>query len=174
MKPAWDQLATDYASSDKVLIADVDCTAGGEPLCERFGVEGFPTIKFFNPPDEEGESYEGGRDLEALREFATTLGPGCSPTTKENCSPDQLAELETTLAMPEAEREAELAKLKAELAAKEKAHETLLESLQAQYEASNEAVEKAKKEAAPRIKQLKMAGTKVPEPADEDPPKDEV
>ena len=123
MKPAWDSLAQQFANSDKVVIADVDCTAEGKDLCERFGVEGFPTIKFFNPPDEEGESYEGGRDLEELREFAKTLGPGCSPTTKENCSPEQLAELETTLAMPEAEREAELAKLKAELAEKEKAHE---------------------------------------------------
>ena len=60
MKPAWDSVAQTIAqTSDKVLIADVDCTAAGEPLCSRFGVEGFPTIKYFNPPDEEGEDYDG-------------------------------------------------------------------------------------------------------------------
>jgi len=174
MKPSWDALAEEYATSSKVLIADVDCTAAGEPLCERFGVEGFPTIKFFNPPDEAGEDYEGGRELDELKEFAATLGPGCSPTTKENCSPEQLSELEATLAMPEADREAELAKLMSDLAAKEKEHETLLESLQSQYEASMKAVDEAKKASKPRIKQLKMAGTKAPEPAEAAPSKDEV
>ena len=49
MKPDWDKLAEEYAGSTNVLIADVDCTAAGEPLCERFGIEGFPTIKVFNP-----------------------------------------------------------------------------------------------------------------------------
>ena len=59
MKPTWDALAQEYATSDKVVVADVDCTAEGKDLCERFGVQGFPTIKYFNPPDEEGEDYEG-------------------------------------------------------------------------------------------------------------------
>ena len=165
MKPAWDALAAEYESSSKVLIADVDCTAAGEPLCERFGVEGFPTIKVFNPPDEDGEDYEGGRELDELMEFAATLGPGCSPSTRENCTADELEQLEETLAMPEADRVAELSKLKEDIAIQEKAHETLLESLQAQYEESNKALEAAKKAAKPRIKQLKLAGTKLPEAA---------
>jgi len=174
MKPSWDKLAEEYAGSSKVLIADVDCTAAGEKLCERFGVEGFPTIKFFNPPDQEGEDYDGGRDFEELSEFAKTLGPGCSIDTKENCSPEQLAELEAVLAMPAEAREEELTQLQEKLAAMEKAHEELLESLQSQYEASNKQLEEAKKEAKPRIKQLKAAGAKgkASEPADED--KDEV
>ena len=45
MKPAWDSLAQEYKNSDKVVVADVDCTAEGKDLCERFGVQGFPTIK---------------------------------------------------------------------------------------------------------------------------------
>ena len=45
MKPDWDSLASEYEGSDKVVIADVDCTAGGKPLCEKFGVKGYPTIK---------------------------------------------------------------------------------------------------------------------------------
>jgi hypothetical protein len=106
MKPAWDSLASEYADSNKVIVADVDCTAAGEPLCERFGIEGFPTIKYFNPPDEDGEVYEGGRDLGDLQEFAKTLGPGCSVASKENCTPEKLAELEAVLETPEASRNA--------------------------------------------------------------------
>jgi len=172
MKPTWDKLAAQFASSDKVIVADVDCTAAGEPLCSRFGVEGFPTIKYFNPPDEDGEGYDGGRDFDALAEFAGTLGPGCSASAPENCSEEQLAELKAVDEMPEEQRAAELEELQKKLKDMEKAHEELLESLQAQYEASNEGLSKAKKEAAPRIKLLKMAAKGAPAAADA--AKDEV
>lgn len=39
MKPDWDRLGSEYADSS-VLIGDVDCTAEGESLCERFEVRG--------------------------------------------------------------------------------------------------------------------------------------
>merc|ERR1712070_687380 len=88
-----------------VLIADVDCTAAGKPLCDKYGVRGYPTIKYFNPPDEEGEDYKGGRTLADLQKFAAeNLGPGCSVDTLENCSDEQEKELETYIAMPAAER----------------------------------------------------------------------
>jgi hypothetical protein len=162
MKPAWDELAEAFAGADsKVVVADVDCTAEGEPLCERFGIEGFPTIKYFNPPDEDGEDYAGDRDLESLKEFAAGLGPGCAATTREHCSAEQLSELEGVLATPEAERQAELDAIVQKLADQEAAHERLLESLQAQYEQSNTALEAAKKEVAPRVRLLKASGVKA-------------
>jgi len=161
MKPDWDSLAEDYAGSSKVLIADVDCTGAGEPLCERFKVEGFPTIKYFNPPNQEGEDYEGGRDLEELKEFAAnSLGPGCSASTRENCSPEQIAELDEVLKLPEAEREEELATLAKALAAATEEHEELLKQLQSTYEESEKNMEELKKASAPRIKLLKSAGSK--------------
>jgi len=168
MKPSWDKLAADYANSDKVIVADVDCTGAGEPLCSRFNVEGFPTIKVFNPPDEEGEDYEGGRDLEDLEEFAKTLGPGCSANALENCSDEQKEELKAVIEMSEADRDAEYTALKTKLADMEEAHDTLLKSLQAQYEESQEAVEAAKKESKPRLKLLKAAGAKAAESANKD------
>jgi len=169
MKPAWDSLAKQFQGSDKVLIADVDCTAGGEPLCSRFGVEGFPTIKYFNPPDEEGEDYEGGRDQAALVEFASTkLGPGCSASQPEYCSEEEKADLEAVAAMSEEAKTAELAAITSELKAKETAHDELLKSLQAQYDASNEEVEELKKKLKPRIKLLKKAGAKAPPAADKE------
>ena len=116
MKPAWDMLAQRYASSDKIIVADVDCTAAGEPLCEKYGVEGFPTIKYFNPPDDEGEDYEGERDLESLVEFAQQgLGPSCSAATPEQCSEAQKAKLAAVMAMSDESREKQLAELKQEL-----------------------------------------------------------
>uniref|UniRef100_A0A7S0EQ51 Thioredoxin domain-containing protein n=1 Tax=Phaeocystis antarctica TaxID=33657 RepID=A0A7S0EQ51_9EUKA len=157
MKPAWDSLAQQFATSDKVLIGDVDCTASGKDLCERIGVEGFPTIKFFNPPDTDGEDYDGGRDEEALVEFAKTLGPGCSASTLENCSAEQKAEIEALLKLPEADLAKQLEELKATLAEKEKTHEKFVEGLQASYETSNKELEAFKKEAKPKMKLLRSA-----------------
>jgi len=157
MKPAWDSLAQQFAKSDKVFVGDVDCTASGKELCERIGVQGFPTIKYFNPPDTDGEDYDGGRDEEALVEFAKTLGPGCSASTLENCSKEQKAEIEALLKLPEAELTKQLEELKAALDAKEKAHEKFVEGLQASYEASNKELEDFKKETKPKMKLLRSA-----------------
>jgi len=158
MKPDWDSLAATFADSTKVIIADVDCTAAGKPLCDKFGVRGYPTIKFFNPPDEEGEDYKGGRDLPALKKFVESdLGPGCSVDTKENCSAEQLKELQTYMDMDAGERTAKLEKMKEELKSAEDAHNELLKGLQAQFKESQDALEKLKEDSAPVIKLLKAA-----------------
>ena len=68
MKPDWDSLGSTFADSKTVVIADVDCTASGKALCEKHGVQGYPTIKTLSGPDDlDGEKYEGGRDLDSLR-----------------------------------------------------------------------------------------------------------
>merc|ERR1712217_626107 len=57
---------------------------GGESLCEKHGVQGYPTIKWGEPTDL--KDYEGGRDLESLRKFATeNLGPTCGPNNLDLC-----------------------------------------------------------------------------------------
>jgi len=158
MKPDWDSLASTYEDSKTVVIADVDCTAAGKPLCDKFGVRGYPTIKYFNPPDEEGEDYKGGRDLPALKKFVESdLGPGCSVDTKDNCSAEQLQDLEKYIAMDPAEREAKLTTMKDELKTAEDAHNELLKQLQAQFKESQDGLEKLKEDSAPVIKLLKAA-----------------
>jgi hypothetical protein len=78
MKPAWDKLMGEFSSNPNVLIADVDCTADGKDLCEKHGVEGFPTIKYGDPDDM--KKYQGGRDFDSLKKFAEeSLGPQCGP-----------------------------------------------------------------------------------------------
>jgi len=172
MKPDWDSLGAEYKDSKTVLIADVDCTAAGKPLCEKYGVRGYPTIKYFNPPDEEGEDYKGGRSLADLKKFAANeLGPGCSVDTLENCSEEQKKELETYIAMPADERAKMLEDMKTELAASEATHEALLKELQATYKKSMDDLEKLKETSAPKIKLLKAA---TPAPPKDAPAKDEV
>jgi len=162
MKPDWDSLGAKFKDSKTVLIADVDCTAAGKPLCDKFGVRGYPTIKYFNPPDEEGEDYKGGRDLPALTKFVETeLGPGCSVDSKENCSAEQLAALQQYIEMDAAERDTKLAALKKELADAEEAHNELLKKLQAQFKESQDGLEKLKEDSAPTIKLLKAASPKA-------------
>lgn len=97
-----------------------------------------PTIKYFNPPDEEGEDYKGGRDLASMKKFAETeLGPGCSVDQMENCSDEQKKELKTYIDMPADKRAAKLEELKKALESAEKTHNELLEALQKQYKDSS-------------------------------------
>jgi len=158
MKPDWDSLAASFEDSKTVIIADVDCTMHGKSLCDKFGVRGYPTIKYFNPPDEEGEDYKGGRDLAALKKFVDTeLGPGCSVDVKENCSEQQLKDLEQYIAMPADEREKKMTDLKAAMKKAEDDHNELLKGLQAQFKESQDGLEKLKEDSAPTIKMLKAA-----------------
>eukprot|EP00397_Hematodinium_sp_SG-2012_P021670 GEMP01022402.1.p1 GENE.GEMP01022402.1~~GEMP01022402.1.p1 ORF type:complete len:163 (+),score=48.33 GEMP01022402.1:192-680(+) len=96
MKPAWDDLEKEFLDSDIVTIADVDCTSEGKALCQRIGVKGYPTIKYFvggEPP--KGKDYSGGRDLAGLRSFVTkTFKAPCKPASGEGCSDAQKAIVE--------------------------------------------------------------------------------
>jgi len=158
MKPDWDALGTDYENSKTVIIGDVDCTAAGKSLCEKFGVRGYPTIKYFNPPDEDGEDYKGGRTLDDLKKFAATeLGPGCSVDALDNCSDAQKKDLEQYTSMAADERATMLESLKTALASAESKHEALLKELQSTYKESMDTLEKLKEESAPKIKLLKAA-----------------
>ena len=83
-------------SARQRLLGTTDPGSGSwddvKPVAQYFGVEGFPTIKYFNPPDEEGEDYSGGRDLDALKAFAATLGPGCSAAMLDKCTDEEKVE----------------------------------------------------------------------------------
>lgn len=70
LAPVYEELATAFAPySDKVTVANVDADNHKE-LGKRFGVTGFPTLKWFDgKPGSEPEDYKGGRDLESLSNF---------------------------------------------------------------------------------------------------------
>jgi len=95
MKPSWDQLGDEYAASSSVLIADADCTASSEELCERFEIRGYPTIKYFLEGDTEGQDYQGGRDYDSLKSFVeNTLEIKCNIADGEGCTDKEKAYIE--------------------------------------------------------------------------------
>lgn len=92
MKPTWDKLGAAYENSKTVIIGDVDCTIEKD-LCSKFGVRGYPTLKYFTGTTAaDGDKYEGGRDYDALKAFIDeNLGPSCGPANKDLCDEEQLA-----------------------------------------------------------------------------------
>mmetsp|Transcript_7884 Transcript_7884/g.17364 ORF Transcript_7884/g.17364 Transcript_7884/m.17364 type:complete len:174 (-) Transcript_7884:546-1067(-) len=173
MKPDWDALGEKYEDSKKVLIGDVDCTGSGKELCDRFGVTGYPTLKYFNPPDTEGETYEGGRSLKELKKFAKSLGPGCSAATWDKCSDAQKAELQPYLDMSEEELVALRDATQSAIDTAQSEHDALLKQLQETFEASQKGLDELKKAEQPKLKLVKTALKGKPAPT-EPAAKDEV
>lgn len=70
LAPIFNELAENVQKKlkDKVNIADVDCDEHKD-LCQKYGVTGYPTLKWFGVGDGEPEVYSKTRDLEALVEY---------------------------------------------------------------------------------------------------------
>jgi len=145
MKPDWDKLAKAFKDSTTQLIADVDCTAEGEPLCETHGIQGFPTLKWGDPADL--QEYEGGRDFDSLKEFADeNLKPQCSPSNLDLCDDDKKAEIQKYMDMDPAELAKEIEEKEAAMAKIDADFETFIEGLQKSYEEMMEKVKDDKDE----------------------------
>jgi len=119
MKPAWDRLGADYKDSASVMIVDVDCTAEGSGTCQKVGVQGYPTIKYYSAGDKKGKDYQGGRDYDALKSFVTkTLDkPLCDAVTKKGCAKNEIEFLKKMDGKTKAELKAELKEKDTEIAA---------------------------------------------------------
>jgi len=108
MKPDWDKLMDKFAGSETQLVADVDCTTEGKPLCDANGVKGYPTIKWGDP--NALEDYKGGRDFKSLSKFAEeNLKPVCSPANIDLCDADKKAEIEKFSSMSDADLDSAIA-----------------------------------------------------------------
>merc|ERR1712217_218795 len=104
-----DKLMAEFKGSSTSLVADVDCTEGGKDLCEKHGVQGFPTIKYGDPNDL--QAYEGGRGFEDLKKFADeNLGPQCGPDYMDLCDEKKKKSIEKYLTMSATDLEAKIAK----------------------------------------------------------------
>jgi len=155
------------------LVGDVDCTAEGKPLCEQFGVKGYPSIKFGDVADL--EDYKGGRDFDALKAHVETkLVPSCSPANIDLCDDEKKAEITKFQAMPTAELEALIAEKSAENEAAEADFKEAVAGLQKSYEA----MQKAKEDKLEEIKEsglgLMKAVSKHAAKAAKDDAKDEL
>ncbi|KXJ92949.1 thioredoxin-like protein [Microdochium bolleyi] len=70
LAPVYEELAQSFANSKNVQIAKVDADAE-RSLGRKYGVQGFPTLKWFDGKSKEPQEYKGGRDLESLTKFVT-------------------------------------------------------------------------------------------------------
>ena len=112
MKPAWDQLGSEYASSSSVVVADVDCTVESD-LCGKYDVKGYPTIKYFTSESPAtGSDYQGGRDFDGLKKFVSDeLEVKCLLADTSGCSDKETEFLGKWKEKPKADAKAQLERL---------------------------------------------------------------
>lgn len=132
MKPDWDKLMSEYADNQKILVADVDCTAAGKPLCDSNGIKGFPTIKHGDANSL--EDYQGGRDYASLSKFASELKPVCSPVNIDLCDAEGKAAIEKFQAMDDAALDAEIKSGEDKMQEAEDTFKSEVEKLQQKYQ----------------------------------------
>lgn len=122
-----------FADSPTALVADVDCTAAGKPLCDSNGVRGYPTIKYGDPSSL--EDYQGGRDYDALKKFADeNLKPMCSPLNIDLCDDEKKASIEKFQAMSDEELDTAISQNEKLMEDAEEAFKSGVASLQDAYQ----------------------------------------
>jgi len=156
LKPAWDKLGDEYKSSKTVVIVDVDCTKE-QDLCQKYGVSGYPTLKYFTGATAAtGDAYNGGRDYDTLSAWAKdNLGPSCGAENIDLCDDDQKAAIKTKMAMSEADLDKEVEGFETEMKTAETELEELLKSLQAQYEAGKTKKDDVVADVSPKLAMLR-------------------
>jgi len=68
MIPAYEETAEAFAKESDVVIADLDADQYKD-LAGKYGVSGFPTLKFFKKGSTTPEDYSGGREAADIIEF---------------------------------------------------------------------------------------------------------
>jgi len=68
MIPAFEEVANAFAKESSVVIADLDADSYKE-LGTKYGVSGFPTLKFFKQGSTTPVDYNGGREASEIIEF---------------------------------------------------------------------------------------------------------
>jgi len=133
MAADWEKLSGEWEGNAVGLIAEVDCTADGRPLCDANGVKGFPSLKYGDAGAL--EDYSGGRDYGSLAAFATeNLKPVCSPANIDLCDDEKKAEIEKFMAMTSDDLDSAIGAEEAKLAAAEKTFEDEVQTLQETYQ----------------------------------------
>uniref|UniRef100_A0A5B6ZKJ1 protein disulfide-isomerase n=1 Tax=Davidia involucrata TaxID=16924 RepID=A0A5B6ZKJ1_DAVIN len=73
LAPTYEKVATALKLEEDVVIANLDADTQKD-LAEKYGVSGYPTLKFFPKGNKAGEDYDGGRDLD---DFVTFINEKC-------------------------------------------------------------------------------------------------
>ncbi|KAL6139168.1 hypothetical protein ACLB2K_064445 [Fragaria x ananassa] len=68
LAPTYEKVAAAFKLDGDVVIANLDADKYKD-IAEKYGVSGYPTLKFFPKGNKDGEEYGGGRDLEDFVNF---------------------------------------------------------------------------------------------------------
>ncbi|KAK9084310.1 hypothetical protein Scep_030781 [Stephania cephalantha] len=68
LAPIYEKVAAAYKFEEDVVIANLDADKY-KGAAEKYGVSGYPTLKFFPKGNKAGEDYDGGRDLDDFVSF---------------------------------------------------------------------------------------------------------
>ncbi|KAK3036737.1 hypothetical protein RJ639_029702 [Escallonia herrerae] len=68
LAPTYEKVATAFKLENDVVVANLDADKYKD-LAEKYGVSGYPTLKFFPKNNKAGEDYDGGRDLDDFVTF---------------------------------------------------------------------------------------------------------
>jgi protein disulfide-isomerase-like protein len=164
LKPTWKKLSEAFKDSKTVTIGMVDCTAtspNNEDLCMQQGVEGYPTLKSYSGSSE-GDSYEGGRELEDLKTHASGLVV-CNFAQQENCSPEMKKSIEEIKSKSADDLLADMKKVDEVIEAAKQEFEKFVEDLQTKYDEANTKKEAAVNAVKSKLGLLKM-GLKEKDP----------
>ncbi|KAH8967113.1 hypothetical protein BDL97_03G062000 [Sphagnum fallax] len=86
LAPVYEKVAAAYKAEKDVVVAKVDADAHSG-LGERYGVTGYPTLKFFPKNNKDGEDYDADRTLAAFVDFLNEKA-GTSRTTTGTLNDD--------------------------------------------------------------------------------------
>eukprot|EP00435_Cladocopium_sp_Y103_P031640 s2580_g8.t1 len=152
---AKDKLASKWNKPDSnAVIVDVDCTTDdAKDLCNKYGVQGYPTLKYFTTTtSKDGDTYEDARDLKAMNKFVKrTSKLPCVPDSGENCDKKDTAYIEEIKDMtPDSLKETKN-KMQKELPEID-LRSGELDDLEVEYQVSSALFEKQKEEAMATMK----------------------
>lgn len=92
MKPEFEKAASLLKSNDPpITLAKVDCTEGGKSTCNRFQVQGYPTLKIFKSGEVSAE-YNGPREANGISKYMRAqVGPSAKDLLNVKAVEDFLA-----------------------------------------------------------------------------------
>jgi len=89
MAPAYEEVSGIFKASDPVVVAEVNCDEHKD-LCSRFGVRGYPTLKWFDAGSSDPTDYAGGRSVE---DFVSAINEKVGTSRRVAKAPSSVVEL---------------------------------------------------------------------------------
>lgn len=92
LKPEFEKAASLLKNNDPpITLVKVDCTEGGKSTCNKFSVQGYPTIKIFKN-GEVSSDYNGPRESAGIAKFMRAqVGPSAKELLNVKAAEDFLA-----------------------------------------------------------------------------------